>query len=192
MEETASLRLLFGMLLLCGATFQESHEEIHVEAGNDVILSCQYLQSAEITALKWYRSDTQDYVFFYQEKRQYERYQNPLFQGRVQLMDPQMRNGNLSIVLSNTSLNDAGTYCCDVGVARRKRADPTETIQVILLKVTLPAAPTDEPTEVGGNNLGLTVGLPIGAVLLVLAVVAVVIVIIRKIHPSITCQHDSL
>ncbi|XP_047242856.1 butyrophilin-like protein 8 isoform X2 [Girardinichthys multiradiatus] len=119
----------------------ESHEEIHVEAGNDVILSCQYLQSAEITALKWYRSDTQDYVFFYREKRQYERYQNPLFQGRVQLMDPQMRNGNLSIVLSNTSLNDAGTYCCDVGVARRKRADPTETIQVILLKVTLPAEP---------------------------------------------------
>ncbi|KAK5618326.1 hypothetical protein CRENBAI_019396 [Crenichthys baileyi] len=101
---------------------RESHVEIHVEAGNDVILSCQYLQSAELTALKWRRSNMKDYVFFYREKRQYERYQNLLYQGRVQLVDPQMRNGNLSIVLSNTSLNDAGTYCCDVWVARKEKS----------------------------------------------------------------------
>ncbi|MEQ2219391.1 hypothetical protein XENOCAPTIV_017124 [Xenoophorus captivus] len=181
----------------------ESHEEIHVEAGNDVILSCQYLQPAEITALKWRRSDMQDYVFFYREKRQYERYQNPLYQGRVQLLDPQMRNGNLSIVLSNTSLNDAGTYCCDVGVARRKRAGPTETIQVILLKVTPPA---DKLTKDGGgnqdggsnqggeSNLALKVGLPVAAVLLVGGSVVAAIIYRRRnqgTHHPVN-QNDSL
>ncbi|KAM4713954.1 butyrophilin subfamily 2 member A1-like [Anableps anableps] len=157
----------------------ESPEKLHVEAGDSILLSCQSQRPEEIAVLKWTRSNMTDFVFFYREKRQYQRFQNQLYQGRVQLVDPQMSSRNLSVILANTTLEDTGTYYCRAGLARRHS---TETLHVIDLKVAPPSDPTDEPSEDGGTNLELMLGLP-AAVVLVAGVgvgVAVLVVLRRR------------
>lgn len=113
----------------------ESREELHVETGADVLLHCRCHRRSEITALKWSRSNLDEYVFFYRDKRPYERYQNPLYQGRVQPVDPLMSSRNLSIILSNATMEDTGTFYCKVGLAR---GNTEETLRTIHLQVVPP------------------------------------------------------
>ena len=68
----------------------------------------------------WSRPDlnpeTDGYVFFFRENRLYEKYQHPSFRGRVQLIDREMKDGNVSVILKNVTINDTGTYECRVSV----------------------------------------------------------------------------
>lgn len=127
----------------------ESPEELQAEAGGSVLLRCQSLRAKEITALKWSRSNMTEYVFFYRDKRPYERYQNPMYQGRVQPADPLMSSSNLSIILSNATMDDSGTFYCKVGLARGK---PEETLHTIHLEVVPATDPTDGSSEDGGSG----------------------------------------
>ncbi|XP_067436595.1 ICOS ligand-like isoform X2 [Thunnus thynnus] len=136
MRQTSLLRLLLLSLLLCCTT----NQEITAKSGDDVTLHCQSPRDEAISLLGWIRPDLKedDYVFFLRENRSYEHYQHPSFRGRVQLRDPEMKDGNVSVILKNVTINDTGTYKCRVSVnskGRRKRATP-ELICTINLKVT--------------------------------------------------------
>lgn len=107
--------------------------------GEDVTLQCQSLKDELITVLKWVRPDLKSdgYVFFYRNKRSFRNYQHPSFLDRVQLMDPEMKDGNVSVILNNVTLNDTGTYECHVSVrntGHTKRITP-EITHFINLKV---------------------------------------------------------
>lgn len=62
--------------------------------------------------LRWKKQDEQRYVLFIRENRIYENLQDPSYKGRVELKDPEMKNGELSVILKNVTVNDTGTYEC--------------------------------------------------------------------------------
>ncbi|XP_044198098.1 polymeric immunoglobulin receptor-like [Thunnus albacares] len=106
-------------------------QEIKAKSGDDVTLPCQSPRDETITVLEWSRPDlkTDDYVFFFRDDLQYESYQLPSFHGRVQLRDPEMKDGDVSVILKNVTINDTGTYRCRVSV------NSTELMNTIYLTV---------------------------------------------------------
>lgn len=101
----------FFLLSLCF-----NHTELKVNPGQDAPLQCQGPRDAEITLLEWNRADlkSDDYVFMYRNQRPYESYQHESFKGRVDLMDPSMKDGNVSVTLRDVRINDTGTYKCQI------------------------------------------------------------------------------
>ncbi|TDG99364.1 hypothetical protein EPR50_G00193280 [Perca flavescens] len=118
-------------LLFLPLSASEEPEELTVKPEQDVTLGCRALSDGAVTLLEWNRRDLKDdgYVFFYRNQRAYEKYQHPRYRGRVELRDPEMMHGDVSVVLKNVSVNDTGTYDCRViitgGNESRKLIDLT-------------------------------------------------------------------
>ncbi|XP_053199228.1 coxsackievirus and adenovirus receptor-like [Scomber japonicus] len=158
-------------LLVCFLSCSVSEEQT-VKSGDDVTLQCQGPEHEAITSLQWIRPDlkkkTEKYVFFFRDHKIFEDYQHPSFRGRVQLMDPQMKNGDVSVILKNVNTKDSGTYECRVSVNNKK----SELMNIINLKVK-DSGQTSGNTQTEGN-LGLKVGLPVGIGILAAVVVGFV------------------
>ncbi|XP_031175669.1 myelin protein P0-like [Sander lucioperca] len=120
-------------LLLLPLSASEEPEELTVKPEHNVTLGCRALSDGAVTLLEWKRRDLKDdgYVFFYRNQRAYEKYQHLHYRGRVELRDPEMRHGDVSVVLKNVSVNDTGTYDCRVIIA-----GGNESRQLIDLTVT--------------------------------------------------------
>lgn len=73
-------------------------------------------ENAKLVLLEWKRQDllSDGDVFFYRDDRLRKSFQHPMFKGRVRLRESQMTNGDMSIVLYNTTINDTGTYECRI------------------------------------------------------------------------------
>ncbi|XP_038164529.1 CD276 antigen homolog isoform X2 [Cyprinodon tularosa] len=138
--------------------FMELAAAIKTTVGKDAVLPCKVEKQGDLRVLQWSKEGLgQDYVFYFRDNKPLESFQNPSFKGRVKLQDAKMTDGDMSIVLSNTTLSDAGKYSCKVVME-------TETIKTISLEV-------NEKKEEEVNDLGLKVGLPIGLLGLLAAVV---------------------
>ncbi|XP_075941121.1 uncharacterized protein LOC142943473 [Anarhichas minor] len=87
-----------------------------VRSEQDVTLRCWTRTDDVVILLDWNRPDLKSdgYVFFYRHERLNDDYLHPRYRGRVHLSDPEMKNGDVSVVLSNVSVNDSGTYECRV------------------------------------------------------------------------------
>ncbi|KAM9335741.1 coxsackievirus and adenovirus receptor homolog isoform 1-T1 [Symphorus nematophorus] len=166
---------------LCQGT-QKIAVDITAKAGQDVTLQCQKPTDDSITVLEWKKPDlkTELYVFYCRENRPYKNFQLSSFRGRVELRDPEMKNGDVSVILKNVTVNDTGTYECFVvtGNSRRRRR-LTEFRQFIELKVTdsgLTAGSTEERGDKKGGhkeggdeeggNLGMYLLVPVIAVVI--------------------------
>lgn len=103
--------------------------------GQDVYLQCQGPRNETITLLEWNRADhkSNEYVILYRNERIYENYQHASFIGRVDLMDPSIKDGNVSVVLRNITIHDTGTYICEITI---KRTEYVSHQCVISLRVT--------------------------------------------------------
>ncbi|XP_030580191.1 V-set domain containing T-cell activation inhibitor 1-like isoform X2 [Archocentrus centrarchus] len=88
--------------------------EVKVRPGQDATLQCRGPGDAPITLLEWIRPEllSDGYVFFFQDQRWYENYQHDFFKGRVELRDPSMKDGDVSVIVRNVSIRDTGTYEC--------------------------------------------------------------------------------
>ncbi|KAF3837600.1 hypothetical protein F7725_005064 [Dissostichus mawsoni] len=75
--------------------------EVKATPGEDVTLQCHYFRNAAITALSWSRPSMDNYVFYFTDNKSMERYQHPRYRGRVELKDPDMKNGDASVLLKN-------------------------------------------------------------------------------------------
>ncbi|XP_005952186.1 uncharacterized protein LOC102293579 [Haplochromis burtoni] len=129
--------LLFLPLASVSAALQMG---LQVKLWDDVTLQCQIITDERISVLKWSRADlnTDGYVYFYRNNRSYENYQHPSFHGRVKLKDPEMKDGDVSLILKNITFNDTGMYECHIAVrnpVRNKRVH-TEISHFINLTVT--------------------------------------------------------
>ncbi|XP_038586540.1 programmed cell death 1 ligand 1-like [Micropterus salmoides] len=116
-----------------------SHDVVQVKPGDNATLPCQ-AGEASIRAVEWTRPELEsEYVFFYRDGLSDPTLQHPSFKDRVQLVDRELKDGDVSLILKNVSSNDAGTYECRVltaGGSRRKRANiETEPIRRIHLEV---------------------------------------------------------
>ncbi|CAI5660038.1 unnamed protein product [Oreochromis niloticus] len=139
---------------------------ITAEPGQNVMLRCRAPNnSSSIIGVEWSRADLGDeYVLLYRDELFDPENQHPSFKNRVDLQDRQMKDGDVSLILNDVTINDAGAYECRVktGTNIRKRANlDGDPISIITLRV-------DPPGQTGGS-VGLIVGLSGAAVLLVAA-----------------------
>ncbi|KAM9335145.1 butyrophilin-like protein 2 [Symphorus nematophorus] len=88
--------------------------DVQVNPGEDVCLQCRGPTDASIRLIGWTRTDlkTEKFVFFYRDEKPNENFQLPSFRGRVELREPEMKDGDASVILKNVTVNDTGTYEC--------------------------------------------------------------------------------
>lgn len=113
------------------------HTDITGRSGQNVTLHCQGPSGVNITLLEWSIPEIKSdgYVFFYRNRRSYESYQHERFKGRVELADPSMENGDVSVILKNVSVNDTGTYECriitsDLSSGQRVQSETRQSINL--------------------------------------------------------------
>ncbi|XP_055369942.1 V-set and immunoglobulin domain-containing protein 8-like isoform X2 [Betta splendens] len=90
---------------------------LRVRPGTDVTLSCHDPEAADIDLFKWKKLNPEQNVFIWQNQESDYDYEDELdraFHGRVELKEPTMQNGDVSVVLKNVSANDSGTYECHI------------------------------------------------------------------------------
>ncbi|XP_038587882.1 uncharacterized protein LOC119912667 [Micropterus salmoides] len=150
-----------------------------VKPGDNVTLPCQ-AADASIRAAEWTRPDLEppEYVLFYRDGRSDPTYQHPSFKDRVQLVDRELKDGDVSLVLKNVSSNDTGTYECRVATSgsRQKRANiKTEPIRIYQLEVS-----GSNSGDVEEGNYRHYYGLGAAFVLVCLAAVGLAVVLKYK------------
>ncbi|XP_028419346.1 coxsackievirus and adenovirus receptor homolog isoform X2 [Perca flavescens] len=151
---------------------------VTVHPGDDVILPCQAADSS-IIAAEWSRPDLEpEYVLFYRDGHLDPTHQHPSFKDRVDLVDRDLKDGDVSLILKNVDSIDNGTYECRVkpaGSRHRKRAIiDSEPIRIISLQVTDPGS-DDRNSSPGGRDLGLAAG-----VLLLVAAAVVGVLMFKR------------
>ncbi|KAK2899383.1 V-set domain-containing T-cell activation inhibitor 1-like [Channa argus] len=133
--------LRFVCLLTCflSCSVSQASDKVNVKTGENVILHCQGDKKAAIKLLEWIKSDiiSDGYVFFFREMKPREDYQHPHFHGRVELVDPEMKDGDFSVILKNVTINDAGTYDCYVGksLSGLSKRETPELINNVIVNV---------------------------------------------------------
>ncbi|KAF3698311.1 Programmed cell death 1 ligand 1 [Channa argus] len=175
---SASKLILSVCLLACflKRSLSKDQQQITVKTGDDVTLQCLDPRGGDIKLLEWRRQDLKDegYVYYYEGRPRIKDYQHSSFQDRVELVDPKMKNGNVSVILKNVTINDTGTYECYVASGGRP-----ELINTITLTVRVSGDNKRGGDEDG--NVGLKVGLSVVALLVgVVGVVGVVMYRKRK------------
>uniref|UniRef100_A0A8C9XGX7 Ig-like domain-containing protein n=1 Tax=Sander lucioperca TaxID=283035 RepID=A0A8C9XGX7_SANLU len=87
---------------------------VTVDPGDDVILPCQ-ADDSSIRAVEWIRPDLEpESVLIYSDGHLETDDQNPSFKGRVELVNRDLKDRDVSLILKNVSKHDAGTYECRV------------------------------------------------------------------------------
>ncbi|MEQ2285822.1 hypothetical protein AMECASPLE_035836 [Ameca splendens] len=117
--------------------------EIHIIVlqGRTVTLPCRAPNRVDpIKYLEWSRTDQKmAYIFLYRDQHVYSEFQDRAFKDRVDLLDKEMKEGEVSMLLKNATTADTGVYECRVVQAvtvRQKRAVMTfEPNMIIKLRV---------------------------------------------------------
>ncbi|KAK1890068.1 Coxsackievirus and adenovirus receptor like [Dissostichus eleginoides] len=169
----------FMFLLMIGSQAAGDLSKVKAKPGESITLQCNSPTDAAITNLVWTRTDLEDdYVFFFRHNRTNENYQDPRFHGRVELKDPEMKNGDASVVLKNVRVDDTGKYQCQVipSMNRRKRNVGELGTLVSFVQLTVSEGPENVEPWVGQPQSGqaaLRAGPGFLSLLLLLLVVVV-------------------
>ncbi|CAI5660534.1 uncharacterized protein LOC102081106 [Oreochromis niloticus] len=117
----SSVVVFFSLPMLVASALKE----VCVRPGEDATLQCWGPRNAHITLLEWSRPEliSQGYVFFFQDQRSYENYQHESFKGRVELRDPSMKDGDVSVIVRNVSISDTGTYECQITTSSTRNGE---------------------------------------------------------------------
>uniref|UniRef100_A0A3B4EWK2 Ig-like domain-containing protein n=1 Tax=Pundamilia nyererei TaxID=303518 RepID=A0A3B4EWK2_9CICH len=102
-------------LQLCFLVFPPCSEQknITAESGQDVTLPCRAPNNNTIV-VEWRRADLDEYVLLYRDEGSVLEEQHPSFMNRVDLLDRQMKDGDVSLIVKDVTINDTGTYECHV------------------------------------------------------------------------------
>ncbi|XP_030287533.1 uncharacterized protein LOC115590329 [Sparus aurata] len=129
--------LLFFLFLLYEAASEPEVVRVGPEQlGQDVTLPCD-AGDVKIIVVNWTRSKPQPSkdILLWRDGH----IRSPI-KGRVQLVDGELKNGNVSLILKNVSREDVGSYECRVATAgsrRKKRAvSDVKLIKTVRLQMT--------------------------------------------------------
>ncbi|CAI5660232.1 unnamed protein product [Oreochromis niloticus] len=162
---------------------------ITAETGQNVNLSCRANNNNLVTFLEWSKNGLRKgYLLLYRDERFDLENQHPSFKNRVDLQDRQMKDGDVSLILKNVTLDDRGRYECRVEtkINRRKRANQDDDPVIVISLNVVPPGQTGGHTEDGrmkergSEKIGRhsSVGVAVSAVLLLGGIV--VFLIYRK------------
>ncbi|KAK2863430.1 hypothetical protein Q5P01_002963 [Channa striata] len=146
------------LLLVVASSSSGDQLIITAHVGQNVTLPCQAPSTLPIRAAEWSRPDLDpEYVFFYRDGQPDNTNQHLSFENRVELVDSQMKGGNLSVTLKKAISSDTGTYECRViqqTPARMTRAViRSEPISIVKLAVK-ESRDTAEPRGDGQRKAG--------------------------------------
>ncbi|CAI5660223.1 uncharacterized protein LOC116321082 [Oreochromis aureus] len=157
---------------------------ITAESGQNVTLSCRANNNNLVTFLEWSKNGLRKgYLLLYRDERFDLENQHPSFKNRVELQDRQMKDGDVSLILKDVTLDDRGSYECRVETKmnRKKRANQDDDpVIIISLNVVPPGQPGGD--EEDGDKKGQRSGnsLLIAAVPTVLVFGVLAVLIYRK------------
>ncbi|XP_035772200.1 uncharacterized protein LOC118455980 [Neolamprologus brichardi] len=152
---------------------------ITAETGQNVTLSCRANNNNLLTFLEWSKHGLRKgYLLLYRDERFDLENQHPSFKNRVELRDRQMKDGDVSLILKDVTLDDRGSYECRVETKmnRKKRTNQDDDpVIIISLNVVPPGQPggdeeDGEKTGQRSRNSILIVAVPTVLVFGVLAV----------------------
>ncbi|XP_024116428.1 CD226 antigen [Oryzias melastigma] len=167
--------LVVVVLALMGVSGGSSADpqNIRAEPGQDVTLRCKYLHIGKIALLLWSKDDPEEMnLFVIRDGRSFPSAQHKSFRNRVFLKNSQMKDGDLSVVLKNVTVDDTGTYECRV----RLENDPQRNRNLISTINLSVIPPGDKGEDEDGVKDGAGRGL-LGLIALPVLVVVLVVVL---------------
>ncbi|MEQ2303960.1 hypothetical protein AMECASPLE_022097 [Ameca splendens] len=159
---TASLFLVLSADLVLAPV---DLRNITASPGTDRTMTCPEVDSKSFITVEWKRAEDDEHVIVFRNGKITPEDQHPSYKGRAVL---QMKDGNVSLVLKNVTINDSGTYECRV---QTQENGEMKHICSIYLDVP-PQGNKDGSTGDGGNKNGSGQPIP-GVALIVVAVVGV-------------------
>ncbi|XP_032439756.1 uncharacterized protein LOC116733129 isoform X2 [Xiphophorus hellerii] len=153
---------------------------ISVVPGQSVSLPCRLPNIKPAVVVQWTRPDLEpEYVLLFRDEQPDPENQHPSFRKRVELQDRRMKDGDVSLLLSNVTTSDSGKYECRVfqreSSGRKTVKLTSDQIRIVFLDVAPPPENVEGRKEDGSRNRH--VGLIIGAVLIIVAVLIAALII---------------
>ncbi|XP_005462326.1 selection and upkeep of intraepithelial T-cells protein 7-like [Oreochromis niloticus] len=143
------ISLLSVLLFIMQMTASSTDQTITAEYGQNATLTCQAPNNNTIIIVEWSRADLgNEYVLVYRDGQFPSDEQHPSFKNRVDLQDRQMKDGDVSLILNNVTINDTGTYECRVFMEETQSWEHSS----IYLSVVVPPGQTGGHTEDGGKK----------------------------------------
>uniref|UniRef100_A0A3B5Q0Q3 Ig-like domain-containing protein n=1 Tax=Xiphophorus maculatus TaxID=8083 RepID=A0A3B5Q0Q3_XIPMA len=144
---------------------------IKATVGENVILPCEDPDQEEIIVVEWSRTDLgPESVLLYRDSQFDPINQDPSYRNRVDLLVRQIKKGDASLILQNTTTDDSGTYECYV-----VKTTEMKLICSVSLVVAPPPPPgeclsLDQNQQLPGSfpvRVGLRQGCPLSPILLI-------------------------
>ncbi|XP_014834458.1 PREDICTED: butyrophilin subfamily 1 member A1-like [Poecilia mexicana] len=132
---TASLLLLSVVFMQFVAAADQNNVTIKATVGDNAILECKDPDQGTIRVVDWSRTGLgSGSVLLYKDNQLDPAAQHPSYRDRVDLLCIQLRKGDVSLLLKDTTTDDSGTYECRIYT--EKHVD--ELISTISLQVSPP------------------------------------------------------
>ncbi|XP_058487983.1 programmed cell death 1 ligand 1-like [Solea solea] len=117
----------------------------YVKEGEDAVLHCSSVESLKNMVVDWKNQNKE--VFLYDRGWHYENglcCQDEQYGGRVSLFYDELKNGNASLILNDTRIEDTGIYTCDLSSGRQ-----IFTMELIVGAVQAPVLEISNVSEAG-------------------------------------------